>query len=132
MKKTLIAFFMLSFIVLYTLNINSANASFGGQEVEATFEYECGLVPVGMEPTLFPSPVTFKATVPDKVGKGKEFYLTNTSIIVTLPFVHSPGAPPADAAFESPNFSIIYGSDNSQIQIFASDVDFVIPPGANY
>lgn len=37
MKKTLIAFFMLSFIVLYTLNINSANASFGGQEVEATF-----------------------------------------------------------------------------------------------
>ena len=73
--------FTLAFVFLYAFNANETSAATDVQEIEVTFdEYGCGTAPVGMDPELLPSSATFKATVPSKVAKGQEFYLTNVSI----------------------------------------------------
>ena len=124
--------FTLAFVFLYAFNANETSAATDVQEIEVTFdEYGCGTAPIGMDPVLLPSSATFKATVPSKVAKGKEFYLTNVSITLVLPLTSGPTDPPVDMIFEGINFKMLYGNENSVVQTFAPDLDVVVPPGTN-
>ena len=116
-------------VFLFAFSSNSAEAAVGNQEIEVSFEFQCGAALPGMPPLLNPSPLTFKANVPERVAAGEEFYLTKASYLITLPLYHPDGVEPMEAIFEQPNFRIAYGND--VVRVFKPDETIVVPPGTD-
>ena len=72
---------MVSMVLLYSFYEKTASAESGTRDIEKTFVLECnafGGVIQGIWGTA-----TIKATVPNAVAPGQEFYLSKTSLTIT-------------------------------------------------
>ena len=119
-----------TFVFLYAFSANQASAAVGNQDVEIEFMYSCGMALPGIDPSFYvPTSATLKTTIPERVAADKEFYLTNTSLIITMPFSNPENNPPGQGKIEGANFKITY--NNGSVQTFVPDIDIVIPPGTN-
>ncbi|MFA8438056.1 DUF5011 domain-containing protein [Pueribacillus sp. YX66] len=76
------------------------------------FEYGCGIVFPGIEPSLEPVDVIFNATAPQWVKAGEEFYLNNVSIAFNWNYSDE------HAIFEGINFKINSENDSGVIHKF--------------
>lgn len=121
-------------VLLYSITSGTADAADqstanGIHPVEKTFQLNCGIQLPGSDPVLLPAPATIKTNVPDSIAPGKQFQLTNTTVIVQAPFDTRGSDTPVSLDIEDPNFKIVSENQTKTVRTFGpSKITVTMPP----